>query len=389
MATPGNRSFSLGAADGRTPAERAAAAAAIRRVRLDPEERRRQRRDNFGLPTAPMSRALAATRAEGRSGRLRQDAGSVRIPGPARRPTPRSATRDTGPIRVRRKRRRTGVIALLLAATALVGVDLARGPDYRPVSAPGGTAAPALPAEPPTRSAEGARRAGPVPSGPAVKTPVIKTPIVRTPSATAAPPGGETVIPEKTSAFAQQGSGRFTYAPGPGPMLGRAGVLRRFHVVAEGGAGVTAAAFAAEVDRILGDPRSWIAPGQFRLQRVAQGQGAEFTIHLATPKTTERMCATGGLVTSGYTSCRLTGKVIINVARWQTAIPDYGAPLADYRAYAVNHEVGHQFGHGHEACPGPGSPAPVMQQQTYGLRGCLANAWPYLAGRRYAGKPTR
>ena len=88
----------------------------------------------------------------------------------------------------------------------------------------------------------------------------------------------------------------------------------------------------------------------------------------------------------GYTSCRNGDRVVLNVARWVEAVPGYGASLATYRQYMVNHEVGHRLGLGHERCPGRGRPAPVMQQQTLGLHGCTANAWPYPDGTdRYAG----
>lgn len=191
--------------------------------------------------------------------------------------------------------------------------------------------------------------------------------------------------PVATVRFPERGLGSFTEVTTPGRVLGTAGAPRRFRVAVEDGTRQDARTFAAEVDAILGDPRSWVAAKRFRLQRVPKGAPAEFTVYLATPATSERMCAVGGLDTEGYTSCRLPGQVIINLARWLTAVPDYGAPVATYRAYAINHEVGHQLGHGHEACPSSGSPAPVMQQQTLGLKGCLAYAWPYLAGRRYEG----
>ena len=180
----------------------------------------------------------------------------------------------------------------------------------------------------------------------------------------------------------------FAFTPGYGPVLGSAGRLRRFKVAVERRLRPgDAADFAGEVDRVLGDPRSWIAGRQFRLRRVPAAVGAEFTVYLASAGTSERMCAGGGLRTEGFTSCRLPGRVIINSERWVDAVPGYGAPLAVYRAYAINHEVGHQLGHGHEACTGRGEPAPVMMQQTFGLRGCVANAWPYLRGARYAGNP--
>jgi hypothetical protein len=215
-------------------------------------------------------------------------------------------------------------------------------------------------------------------SSAAVRTPAV----VPTPAVALSPAGPTRPVP---ISFPSAGPGTFVYAAGPGKLLGGAGTLHRFRVAVENGMGQDPAGFAATIDQVLGDPRSWIASKRLRLQRVPQRASAEFTIFLATPSTSEKMCAAGGLHTRKYTSCRVSGKVIINVARWLRAVPGYGAPPAVYQAYAINHEVGHQLGHGHEACPGPGRPAPVMQQQTFGLGGCVAYAWPYLNGRRYQG----
>jgi hypothetical protein len=207
----------------------------------------------------------------------------------------------------------------------------------------------------------------------------------------AAPPSTPRVaLPPVVSRKAAGSSGSFQYVTGNGPVLGSAGPIRAFHLAVEKPAAPLAPAiFAAAVDHTLGDRRSWIAGRRFRLRRVPPAAKAEFTIYLASARTSEEMCRTGGLETGAYTSCRLSGKVIINDDRWEGAVRGYGAPLATYRAYAINHEVGHQLGHGHEACPGKGRLAPVMMQQTLGLKGCVANSWPYPGGKRYSGPPTR
>jgi hypothetical protein len=182
-----------------------------------------------------------------------------------------------------------------------------------------------------------------------------------------------------------RGAGTFTYASVTGKVHGTAGPLKRFKVAVENGSGQDAAGFADAADAVVGDPRGWTGGGQLRLQRVGGAAAADFTIFLATPATSEAMCGTGGLHTDQYTSCRLPGKLVINLARWLGGVPGYGASVAVYQQYAINHELGHELGLGHEACPGPGKPAPVMMQQTFGLKGCTANAWPFIDGQRYSG----
>ncbi len=180
-----------------------------------------------------------------------------------------------------------------------------------------------------------------------------------------------------------QGPSTFTVAPGNSDVLGTAGTRLRFRVAVENGiSGLEPAAFANDVTTVLGSAGSWIGTRKWRLQRVGPGAAYDFTIYLVTPATRDKLCQDGY---DRFTSCRMGDKVVINVARWVHGVPNYGAPLRTYRFYAVNHEVGHRLGHNHELCPGAGRPAPVMQQQSLGLHGCVANPWPLVDGEAYHG----
>jgi hypothetical protein len=169
------------------------------------------------------------------------------------------------------------------------------------------------------------------------------------------------------------GDGRLAVVPGRGPVSGT-GEAAPYVVEVEGGLGVDPVAFASEVEQVLADPRSWGGGGRLAVQRVDGGDVA-FRVALVSPATTDRLCAP--LDTNGYFSCGAGGRAVLNVARWLTGADAYPGPLPAYRQYVVNHEVGHVLGHGHESCPGPGQPAPVMMQQTKGLDGCTAVSWPY------------
>jgi hypothetical protein len=183
-----------------------------------------------------------------------------------------------------------------------------------------------------------------------------------------------------------KGNGKFDYAGSGGDRVGGAGHLVHYVVATEQGSGVDPEEFAAAVQHTLGDSRSWIAGGKFSFQRVPSGSPSELTVHLATPATTDTMCAKRGVRTKGEVSCRGGRDVIVNLKRWLLGVAWYPS-VAEYRNMVVNHEVGHFLGNGHAVCPRKGAPAPVMARQSFGLEGCVANAWPYPDGKTFVTGP--
>ncbi|HEY3559978.1 MAG TPA: DUF3152 domain-containing protein [Kribbella sp.] len=183
--------------------------------------------------------------------------------------------------------------------------------------------------------------------------------------------------------YPMAGPQKYAVLPGDAAVIGRAGPLLRFQIVIESGiTGLDQNGFARLVRTTYGAPEGWASHGLWRFQQVGPGANPDFMLMLVTPQTRDALC--GG--TDRYTSCRMGNRVVLNVARWVHGVPKYGASLTTYRQYMLNHETGHRLGRGHELCPGPGQPAPVMQQQTLGLHGCTAYAWPYIHGTRYIGR---
>lgn len=132
------------------------------------------------------------------------------------------------------------------------------------------------------------------------------------------------------------------------------------------------AEFADVVDATLADPRGW-ARARFRFER---DDAAPYLIVLAQGDEVDRLCLPYD--TYGKYSCQNGPVVAINADRWRAADPKWTGDLATYRQMLVNHEIGHLLGQKHPRpqCPRRGELAPVMNQQSTELDGCLPNAWP-------------
>lgn len=256
---------------------------------------------------------------------------------------------------------RSGLVLLVVIALVLLIVSLVRGAgtpsEQQERSTAAETAAPEH-EETPAASDEGGGSAAEDDAPAAEGTPEAESPEA----------GGD----EEMVRSGTVGAGTWTVAAAAGDAPTE-GVLRTYAVRVEDGIGVDAEEAAEEIAAVLADERGWQGPAEVVFHRVADPAEAEFTISIGSPPTVDELCLPAK--TGGLWSCRIGPEVALNSDRWLHATPTYD-DLAEYRAYMINHEVGHFLGHGHASCPAEGAPAPVMLQQSIDLQGCTPNAWP-------------
>lgn len=207
----------------------------------------------------------------------------------------------------------------------------------------------------------------------AAATPEPAVPVVE--SGAAPPPSPDASAAEQEIVESGTvGDGTWTIAQPAGAAAGTAtGTVRTYALRVENGIGLDAEDTARGVAAVLADDRGWQGLEDVAFQQVADPAQAEFTVSVASPPTVDALCLPAR--TEGRWSCRIGPDVVLNSDRWLHRTPTF-PDTAEYRAYLVNHEVGHFLGHGHARCTGEGRAAPVMLQQSIDLDGCRPNAWP-------------
>ncbi|MEU2572806.1 DUF3152 domain-containing protein [Streptomyces anulatus] len=311
-----------------------------------------------------------------------EDTFRLRVPPPRAPGRAPGRARSTARSRVRRRRRnrRRAVSLAVLALVVVAGAALLVGRPWQD----GGGPADAAPA--PTAPVGGPDNASEPLEDPPPSTPP--------PSPSASPTASDSNSDSGSGSDKKDGEVRAEDIPASGPgtfTVARAGVDAKgrgsaYRVEVEDGSGVDPDRAAEEIAAVLAHSRGWSHGGEHAFRQVADGP-AGLVIKVATPATTDRICGEYGLDTGGEVNCRVGEKVMVNLKRWQLGSPQFDGPVAEYRALIINHEVGHWLGRGHETCPGKGLPAPAMMQQIHGLKGCVANAWPYDAKGRYLSGP--
>ena len=124
--------------------------------------------------------------------------------------------------------------------------------------------------------------------------------------------------------------------------------------------------FSDEVEAYLADPDGWISRGY----TFVRSRNPDVIIHLSSPE----YLKDNGCKDAGLSCAEMNGNnMYLNSARWTKGASKSKLELKDYRQYMVSHEMGHILGFDHVQCPGRGSLAPIMLQQTKGIGQCKPN----------------
>ena len=160
-------------------------------------------------------------------------------------------------------------------------------------------------------------------------------------------------------------------------VVGTAGQLFRYDIEVENGiTGVDLAAFATLVDSDARRPAQLVRARRAPAA-VSTPARSTSTSRLTSSMTVRKYCGYDIPVeTSCYATARqrtglTVNRVVFNDARWVRGASAYVGDLTAYRIYMINHEDGHALGHQHAHQCLPGGLAPVMMQQTIGLKSAI------------------
>jgi len=125
--------------------------------------------------------------------------------------------------------------------------------------------------------------------------------------------------------------------------------------------------FDIDIYFLLNSPDGWSQDG-YAFEPVERDP--EILIRLCLPATIKKECG----IRSDLSCAVLGGRNIwLNSDRWFHGSRKSKLDLENYRQYMVSHEMGHILGKEHSDCPGKGHLAPIMMQQTLGIKNCNRN----------------
>ena len=230
----------------------------------------------------------------------------------------------------RRRRRHNRRVLLTTVAALLLGA--------------GGVAVSQRQEDGAARSAPSAEPPGTTPSRTPPVTPGRTVPTVPTAAPETTPPA-ESSGPAPSVPVPRNGPGTFSASRVAGERQG-CGRARTYRVEVEDGVALDPDEAARTVAAVLGDRRGWTRNPAYGFRLVASGP-VDFTVRVATPGTTDRLCHVTTPSSKGNVNCRIDHSVVVNLKLWVRGSPRFDGPIE------VIPGVDHQPRGGARDRPGP------------------------------------